>query len=154
MTKQGGKAQAAPGMRSRQITSNELWIAVARVYRSLSAKIEASFEDAGLNLTDFMLLEALLHRGAMTITEIQHAALLATGSMTVAVDRLESKGLVVRALSTEDRRVRLLQLTEQVTSLQMLTTTIWRTCSPVSLVSQSRAWHGSHPHAMLGLHDS
>ena len=48
----------------------------------------------------------------------------------------------------------ILQLTEQVTSLQMLTTTIWRTCSPVSLVSQSRAWHGSHPHAMLGLHDS
>jgi MarR family 2-MHQ and catechol resistance regulon transcriptional repressor len=58
-----------------------------------------------------MLLEALLHKGSMTITEIQASALLATGSMTAAVDRLESKGLIARTLSKSDRRARVLQLT-------------------------------------------
>jgi MarR family transcriptional regulator, 2-MHQ and catechol-resistance regulon repressor len=52
-----------------------------------------------------------LHKGSMTITEVQASALLATGSMTAAVDRLESKGLIVRTLSKSDRRARVLQLT-------------------------------------------
>ena len=37
--------------------------------------------------------------------------LLASGSMTAAVDRLESMGLVVRKTTAKDRRARLLELT-------------------------------------------
>jgi DNA-binding MarR family transcriptional regulator len=79
----------------------------------MSSLIERSFLDSGLSLTDFILLEALLHKGSMTITEIQASALLATGSMTAAIDRLESKGLIARTLSKSDRRARVLQLTVQ-----------------------------------------
>ena len=59
-----------------------------------------------------MVLEALLHKGPMTITEIQKKALLATGSMTAAVDRVERKGLLVRRATDKDRRARVLELTE------------------------------------------
>lgn len=100
----------------RQTTSEQVWVALARCYRSMSSLIEKSFVDEGLNLTDFMLLEALLHKGPMTITKIQAAALLATGSMTAAVDRLESKGLIVRTLSDQDRRARVLKLTQEGTT--------------------------------------
>jgi MarR family 2-MHQ and catechol resistance regulon transcriptional repressor len=79
----------------------------------MSSLIERSFLNAGLSLTDFMFLEALLHKGPMTITDVQASALLATGSMTAVVDRLESKGLIVRTLSKSDRRARVLQLTGQ-----------------------------------------
>jgi MarR family transcriptional regulator, 2-MHQ and catechol-resistance regulon repressor len=98
---------------SKQATPEQVWIALAHCYRAMSSLIERSFQDSGLSLTDFMLLEALLHKGSMTITEIQASALLATGSMTAAVDRLESKGLIARTLSKSDRRARVLQLTGQ-----------------------------------------
>jgi MarR family 2-MHQ and catechol resistance regulon transcriptional repressor len=88
-----------------------LWVALSHCYRAMSTLIEQSFEGAGISLTDFMLLEALLHKGPMSIREIQSSALLATGSMTAAVDRLEAKGLIVRTLSKHDRRARVLELT-------------------------------------------
>jgi len=100
---------------SKQATPEQVWIALAHCYRAMSSLIERSFLDSGLSLTDFMLLEALLHKGSMTITEIQASALLATGSMTAAVDRLEAKGFIVRTLSKSDRRARVLQLTGQGT---------------------------------------
>lgn len=58
-----------------------------------------------------MVLEALLHKGPLTISEIQAKVLLASGSMTAAVDRLESMDLVVRKTTAKDRRARVLELT-------------------------------------------
>jgi MarR family 2-MHQ and catechol resistance regulon transcriptional repressor len=112
MPKQANNEEAV-SRGSKQATPEQVWIALAHCYRAMSSLIERSFLDSGLSLTDFMLLEALLHKGSMTITEIQASALLATGSMTAAVDRLESKGLIARTLSKSDRRARILQLTGQ-----------------------------------------
>ena len=53
-------------------------------------------EPSGLGLTDFAVLEALLHKGPLTITEIHRKVLLALGSITAAVDRPEKKGLIIR----------------------------------------------------------
>jgi MarR family 2-MHQ and catechol resistance regulon transcriptional repressor len=58
-----------------------------------------------------MVLEALLHKGPLTIGEIQAKVLLASGSMTAAVDRVEKLGLVVRKTTSQDRRARVLELT-------------------------------------------
>jgi len=58
-----------------------------------------------------MVLEALLHKGPLTISEIQAKLLLASGSMTSAVDRVESMGLVIRKTTATDRRGRVLELT-------------------------------------------
>src|SRR5262249_16638288 len=52
-------------------------------------------------------------KGPLTITEIQSKVLLATGSMTAAVDRLEKKGLVVRKSAPRDRRAKVLELTKE-----------------------------------------
>jgi MarR family 2-MHQ and catechol resistance regulon transcriptional repressor len=74
---------------------------------------ERSVAEAGLGLSDFAALEALLHKGPLTITEIQSKVLLATGSMTAAVDRLERKGLVTRRDHPSDRRAKRLELTPE-----------------------------------------
>jgi MarR family 2-MHQ and catechol resistance regulon transcriptional repressor len=76
----------------------------------LSHIAERSIKDTGLGLTDFAALEALLHKGPLTITEIQSKVPLALGSMTAAVDRLEKKGLILRTPSSEDRRAKVLKL--------------------------------------------
>lgn len=92
-------------------TPGQFWTVLARCYKALSSRVEQSVADAGLCLTDFMILEALLHKGPLTITEIQGKILLASGSMTAAVDRLEQKGTIVRLFVKADRRARLLELT-------------------------------------------
>jgi len=91
----------------------QLWIVLARCHRALSALAERSIADTGLCLTDFMVLEALLHKGPLTISEIQTKVLLASGSMTAAVDRIEKRGLIVRKTTLADRRARILELTPE-----------------------------------------
>src|SRR5258708_7609341 len=88
------------------VEAPRLWTVLARCHRAVSEIAERSVEDAGLCLTDFAALEALLHKGPLTITEIQGKVLLASGSMTAAVDRLEKKGLVRRRPAASDRRAK------------------------------------------------
>ena len=96
-----------------QVNAPRLWMVLSRCHRVLSQIAERSIEEAGLCLTDFAALEALLHKGPLTITEIQGKVLLASGSMTAAVDRLEKKGLLERGPAPSDRRAKVLHLTQE-----------------------------------------
>ena len=98
---------------SAQADAPRLWIVLARCYRAMSQIAERSIAEAGLGLSDFAALEALLHKGPLTITEIQAKVPLATGSMTAAVDRLDRKGLVSRRDDPSDRRAKILELTPE-----------------------------------------
>jgi len=90
-----------------------LWLVLSRCHRALSQIAERSIEETGLCLSEFVALEALLHKGPLTITEIQAKVLLASGSMTAAVDRLERKGFIRRGSAPTDRRAKLLHLTPE-----------------------------------------
>lgn len=98
--------------RAIAVTAPKLWIVLARCHRALSMLVEHSIADLGLCLSDFMVLEALLHKGPLTISEIQTKILLASGSMTAAIDRVENRGLVIRRTTAQDRRARVLELTQ------------------------------------------
>jgi MarR family 2-MHQ and catechol resistance regulon transcriptional repressor len=99
--------------KSDRITAPRLWLVMMRSYRALSLLAEQSIAQAGLGLSDFAALEALLHKGPLRISQIQEKVGLASGSMTAAVDRLERLGLVVRKASPDDRRARVVELTPQ-----------------------------------------
>jgi len=99
--------------KSGRMNAPRLWLVLAKSYRALSLLAEQSIANTGLCLTDFVALEALLHKGPLTISEIQDKVRLASGSMTAAVDRLEKLGLVVRRSSPNDRRARVVELTAQ-----------------------------------------
>jgi MarR family 2-MHQ and catechol resistance regulon transcriptional repressor len=99
--------------KSDRMKAPRLWLVIAKSYRALSLLAEQSIANTGLCLTDFAALEALLHKGPLTISEIQDKVRLASGSMTAAVDRLERLGLVVRKSSPSDRRARVVELTVQ-----------------------------------------
>jgi MarR family 2-MHQ and catechol resistance regulon transcriptional repressor len=86
---------------------------MARSHHALRLLAEQSIVNAGLCLTDFAALEALLHKGPLTISQIQDKVLLASGSMTAAIDRLEKRGLVVRKSTSSDRRARIVELTQE-----------------------------------------
>lgn len=88
-----------------------LWLVLWKASRSLEQVAYRSIQELGLGLSDFGVLEALLHKGSLPIGEIGGKVLLTSGSMTAAVDRLERKGLVERASAKGDRRVREIRLT-------------------------------------------
>jgi MarR family transcriptional regulator, 2-MHQ and catechol-resistance regulon repressor len=98
---------------SDSITAPKLWWVIARSQHALRLLGERSIANTGLCLTDFAALEALLHKGPLTISEIQDKVMLASGSMTAAIDRLEKMKFVVRRSTSKDRRARVVQLTPE-----------------------------------------
>lgn len=68
--------------------------------------------ETGISDTDFRILEALLNKGPLPVNTIGPKVHLTPGSISVAVDRLLEKGLVSRVESPDDRRVRIVALTE------------------------------------------
>ena len=95
-----------------KVSAPRLWLVLARAYGSIVNYIEGSFVAQGLGLSDFMVLEVLLHKGPLTISAIGEKVLLASASMTSAIDRLEKRGLVRRKTCDSDRRIRFVELTD------------------------------------------
>jgi MarR family 2-MHQ and catechol resistance regulon transcriptional repressor len=85
-----------------------LWKAASAVH----SYAETSLTDLEMCSSDFAVLEALLHKGPLPVNEIGKKVLLTSGSITVAVDRLETKGLVERRAHGTDRRARIVHLTK------------------------------------------
>ena len=65
------------------------------------------------SLSDYAVLEVLLHKGSLPVNAIGEKVLLTSGSITTAVQRLEKKGLVIRERSEGDARVVLVRLTNE-----------------------------------------
>ena len=95
-----------------KISAPRLWLVLARAHGSMVNYIEGSIAAQGLGLSDFMVLEVLLHKGPLTISAIGEKVLLASASMTSAIDRLEKRGLVRRKTCDSDRRIRFVELTD------------------------------------------
>jgi MarR family 2-MHQ and catechol resistance regulon transcriptional repressor len=89
-----------------------LYLALWRTTRELQQVAEGNIADSGLCLTDFAVLEALLHGGPLRVSTIAEKVLLTSGSMTSAIDRLAARGLVERVLDPRDARARLIELTD------------------------------------------
>ena len=83
---------------------------LAKAFRALAAQAGLNLSRTGLGDSDFRVLEALLHKGPLPVNTIGPKVWLTPGSISVAVDRLEKKVLVKRK-NTDDRRVRLVELT-------------------------------------------
>jgi MarR family 2-MHQ and catechol resistance regulon transcriptional repressor len=79
--------------------------------RAMEAVDWRSIEKLGLGLSDFAVLEMLLHKGPQPVNTIGAKVLLTSGSITAAVDRLEARGLVRRGNDPKDRRARIVHLT-------------------------------------------
>ena len=86
-----------------------LWKAASAVH----SYAEKSLAELEMCSSDFAVLEALLHKGPLPVNEIGRKVLLTSGSITVAIDRLETKGLVERRAHGTDRRARIVHLTKE-----------------------------------------
>ena len=94
-----------------EFATDHVWLVMMKAMRALTRYAAAGIEGTGLGLSDFGVLEALLHKGPLPVNTIGPIVDLTPGSISIAVDRLVAKGLVSRAESAEDRRVRVVALT-------------------------------------------
>src|ERR1700679_2854067 len=90
---------------------DHVWLVMMKAMRALTRYAAAGIEETGLGLSDFGVLEVLLHKGPLPVNTIGPIVDLTPGSISIAVDRLFEKGLVSRVESAEDRRVRIVALT-------------------------------------------
>ena len=76
-----------------------------------------------LNITEFSVLELLLHKGPQTIQKIKEKILIASSSTTYVIDQLHKKGYVTRTPSEKDRRIthakRIAEAFEQLSSEEL-----------------------------------
>ena len=93
------------------VSGVHLWLVLMKAHRAIEQRASASIESLGLCLSDFAILEILLHKGPLPVNAIGARIPLTSGSTTTAVDRLEKRGLVRRESDAEDRRARVVHLT-------------------------------------------
>lgn len=94
-------------------TGLRTWMILWKATQSVQANARRNIDGLGLGLTDFAVLEVLLHKGPLPVNVIGSKVLLTSGSVTTAIDRLEVRSLVERGPHAHDRRARIVHLTDK-----------------------------------------
>lgn len=103
---------ATPISRPSSEAATHVWMVLWKAAHAIEQNALRSVSASGLGLSEFAVLEVLLHKGPQLVNAIGKRVLLTSGSITAAVDRLESRKMVRRATDTNDLRARVVQLTE------------------------------------------
>lgn len=93
--------------------SLKLFIVMSRAHRSINDIVNKHIAEAGLNPTEFAVLELLYHKGDQPLQQIGGKILLASGSITYVVDKLEQKEFLQRIACKDDRRVTFAKITDK-----------------------------------------
>ncbi len=88
-----------------------------RAAESVTSRTSRPMSDAGLTISQFGVLEALLHRGPLCQKDIAAKILKSSGNITMVIDNLVKRCLVRRERSETDRRFITIHLTPEGSSL-------------------------------------
>ena len=97
----------------RERLDGMLVIALSRSYEAAHRRSKKLVADYGLTFTQFEVMEALLHKGPLTVNAIIEAVLSTGGNITVVVRNLEKRGYVSRSTNPEDGRSFIVVLTDE-----------------------------------------
>ncbi|WP_203362142.1 MarR family transcriptional regulator [Bacillus sp. REN10] len=93
--------------------SLKLFIVLSRATKVINEQVNEYIYESGLNPTEFAVLELLYHKGPQPLQQIGNKILMASGSITYVVDKLEKKHLLARKANEKDRRVIHAEITDQ-----------------------------------------
>jgi MarR family transcriptional regulator, 2-MHQ and catechol-resistance regulon repressor len=94
-------------------------IELSRSLIKIRAKEIVWLAERDLTLPQFGILESLYHLGRLSVGQITKLTLSTPGNMTVIVKNLQSKGLIRIHTSDEDRRIKILEITDE--GIQIMT---------------------------------
>ena len=84
---------------------------IVELYEKLSSWEHALVEESGFSLSQMHAIEILGINGPLKMKELAEKIGITTGTLTVAVDKLEKKGTVIRRANPDDRRSYVIELT-------------------------------------------
>ena len=82
--------------KTADIPTPKLALVLMRAARSLAEFLEAGLAREGIQTMDFAILEALLHKGPLSMADIEQKVHLAAAPLNVALDRVSRRGMVRR----------------------------------------------------------
>lgn len=101
-------------MKSEELTQSlKLFIVISRANKAIHECTNQFFQAKGLNPTEFAVLELLFHKGRQPLQKIGNKILLASGSITYVIDKLEKRGFIQRVNCPSDRRVTFAEITPE-----------------------------------------
>jgi len=86
-----GNAKRLP---AGDVSSEKLWIVFRRAYHALADSLESGVTAKGVAVSDFIVLEVLLHNGELTATEIAKKTRMAAASVEITIARLKKQNLI------------------------------------------------------------
>ena len=86
---------------------------LVRAAETVTADVHGELTESGLSISQFGVLEALFHLGAMCQKDIAQKILKSAGNITMVIDNLEKRALVKRVRNDKDRRYFDIHLTEE-----------------------------------------
>lgn len=89
------------------------FIKLMRATESINNRLNRKLSEAGLTVSQFGVLEALLHLGPLNQKALAEKLLKSGGNITLVIDNLEKNGWVERHQDPEDRRSMLIYLTSE-----------------------------------------
>ncbi len=98
------------GSTEQDTSGVHLWLVLMKTFQAVSEYGVQSWRAGELGDSDFRVLEALLHKGPMPVNTIGVKVHLTSGSISTAVERLHTRGLVTRMDGESDRRIRVVAL--------------------------------------------
>ncbi len=97
----------------QEVSALRAFVKLMRASESVSADVHSHRAHTKLSMSQFGILEALYHLGPMCQKDIAGKILKSAGNITMVIDNLEKRGLVVRKRSLGDRRYYEVSLTDK-----------------------------------------
>lgn len=91
----------------------DAFIKLMRATESLNNRLNRHLSDADLTVSQFGVLEALLHLGPLNQKSLGEKLLKSGGNITLVIDNLEKCNFVERQRDPKDRRAMLIHLTKK-----------------------------------------
>ncbi|HAV19911.1 MAG TPA: MarR family transcriptional regulator [Firmicutes bacterium] len=88
-----------------------------RASHHIEEVVKQEVQAFGLNLSEFMVLEVLFHKGSLPVNAVLDKVLIPNSSMSYVIGLLMTKGLIIKQKDAFDKRVYVLHLTEAGSSL-------------------------------------
>lgn len=88
-----------------QMIALDTYIKLTRASDSIQARLSNAASMQSLTISQFGVLEALMHLGPLSQNELGTKILKSNSNMTTVIDNLEKRNLVKRQRSTVDRRM-------------------------------------------------
>ena len=93
-------------------------IAMHRIVNELDRRTAAIARKYGLTLPQFAVLEALYHKGDLSVGELKESVLSTDGTIPVVTRHLKQQGLIVGTTDSKDRRRTIMTLTDKGRALE------------------------------------